>query len=128
MRANLRLLFFLFFFWCFFLPRVVAVVLLQQFGSVSKVGAGRKGLSSIGLSLRFHRVLLFGISLYLLCFVLFCFFFFRFENKCCVFWSWDEFDRNACLQNGIKRRRSSSRSRTDAVVLLIMSDFFSLLR
>jgi hypothetical protein len=74
MRANLRLLFFLFFFWCFFLPRVVAVVLLQQFGSVSKVGAGRKGLSSIGLSLWFHRVLLFGISLY--CSVLFCFVFF----------------------------------------------------
>jgi hypothetical protein len=34
----------------FFFSRVVAVALLQQFGNVSKVGAGRKGLSSIGLS------------------------------------------------------------------------------
>jgi hypothetical protein len=42
-----------------FFSRVVAVALLQQFGSVSKVGAGRKGLSSIGLSSWFHRVLLF---------------------------------------------------------------------
>jgi hypothetical protein len=68
-------LFFLFFFWCFF-SRVVAVALLQQFGSVSKVGGGRKGLSSIGLSFWFHRVLLFGITFVLALFFLFLFFFF----------------------------------------------------